>query len=415
MINDNLVKLCSRLLKEVLEFKIPTDALLSKFFRENRKLPASFRGIIAETVYTLLRNYNKITAVVEVRQTYSVIAYIWLHWLNISTGELGKLKIINLNDIESLPLPDKAVIELPEWIVCRLQQHLSVTEIAELSRAMEQQAPLTLRVNTLKTSVNEVLKSLTGMGIKAFATRYSPYGVTLENRLDLIKNQLFLDGMIEVQDEASQLAGLLLEPKRSDMVVDFCAGSGGKTLLFGMLMKNSGRIYALDINERRLGNLSPRLARSGLSNVYPLLIENEHDNRVKRLSGKIDRVFVDAPCLGLGTLRRNPDLKFRYNENSLDQINQQQLSILGAASSLLKPGGRLVYATCSILYEENQEIIAKFLANNSGFRLKKLDDIFDVSALKSGDQYFLTLNPAQHTTDGFFAAVLEKETGLAES
>jgi len=408
IVNDNLVKLCTQLVRSVLEFKVPTDALLSKFFRDNRKISTTQRGVIAETAYVLLRNYNKITSVIDIKHTYSIIAYVWLHWLHITKDDLILLKTVNANLITGIPAPDQSIIELPDWIVKRLKSYLPENEIHSLSKAMEQQAPLTLRANTLKMSVNEILKSLSEMGIAATATKYSPYGITLVNKLDLIKNRLFLEGAIEVQDEASQLAGMLLMPKRSDMVVDFCAGSGGKTLLFGMLMKNSGRIYAFDINERRLGNLSPRLARSGLSNVYPQLIESENDNRVKRLHGKIDCVFVDAPCLGLGTLRRNPDLKFRYNEESLKQINEQQLSILTAASKLLKPGGRLVYATCSILQEENQDIVNQFLLNENGFSLMDLTDYYDIETLELTDKKFLSLNPARHGTDGFFAALLVK-------
>ncbi|TXI93296.1 MAG: RsmB/NOP family class I SAM-dependent RNA methyltransferase [Neisseriales bacterium] len=408
MINDNLLKLNVQLLREALEFKVPTDALLSKFFRENRKLQFADRGIIAETVYTVLRNYYKLTATVGVKNTFSLIGYVWLHYLKIPTIELSKLKAINLKIIEETAKVDLDLIEFPEWIQKRLAAYLTDSEIRQLSKAMADQAPLTLRVNTLKMSVAEVARILNAEGIKSTVTKYSPFGITLANKADLMRNKLFLEGAIEVQDEASQLAGILLESKRSEMVVDFCAGSGGKTLLFGMLMKNTGRIYAFDINERRLGNLTPRLARSGLSNVYPQLIESENDSRIKRLYGKIDKVFVDAPCLGLGTLRRNPDLKFRYNEDSLIQINQQQFSILNSASKLIKVGGRLVYATCSILREENQEIIEKFLAENSSFKLVDIGGLAIFDKLDLPDSRFLTLNPATHGTDGFFAAVMEK-------
>lgn len=410
MINDSLLKLNVQLLREVLEFKVPTDALLSKFFRENRKLQFADRGIIAETVYTILRNYYKLSAVIEVKNTFTLVGYVWLHYLKIPATELSKLKSIKLATIEALPCAGEDIIEFPEWIKNRLSKNLSETEIKNLSKAMEQQAPLTLRVNTLKMSVTEVHKVLNAEGIKSELTKFSPFGITLENKADLMRNKLFLDGAIEVQDEASQLAGILLEPKRSEMVVDFCAGSGGKTLIFGMLMKNTGRIYAFDINERRLGNLTPRLARSGLSNVYPQLIESENDSKIKRLHGKIDKVFVDAPCLGLGTLRRNPDLKFRYNEESLLQINEQQLSILNAASKLVKSGGKIVYATCSILREENQDIVEKFLASESDFRLVDIGQAPVMEKLKLADSRFLTLSPAIHGTDGFFAAVMEKIT-----
>ena len=163
----------------------------------------------------------------------------------------------------------------------------------------------------------------------------------------LFRSELFSSGAIEVQDEGSQLLGYLVAPKRREMVVDFCAGAGGKTLLMGAMMQSQGRLYALDISEKRLKNLAPRLKRSGLSNVHAQIIASENDIKVKRLAGKIDRVLVDAPCSGLGTLRRNPDLKWRQSPRSIDELAVKQQAILSAAATLLKPGGRLVYATCS--------------------------------------------------------------------
>ena len=364
-VNDSMVRACAKLLAQVLEFEHPADALLSKFFRENRKLGMKDRNVIAETTYTILRHYIKLTKVVAVKNSFTLIGYTWVKLLGVGRHEIRELRTINLGELDKLPELDMNVVELPEWVIQRLSANLTMDEITELAKAMTKQAPLTLRVNTIKTSRNDVLAAFAEQGIKIKPTLLSPYGVKLNDRAALIKNELFLQGLIEVQDEASQLAGLLLEPKRGDMVVDFCAGSGGKTLLFGMLMKNSGRIYAFDVNERRLGNLTPRLARSGLSNVYPQLIASENDSKLKRLAEKMDRVFVDAPCLGLGTLRRNPDLKFRQNEQGLAEINVKQLDILTAASRLVKPGGVLVYATCSILRAENQDIVENFLSEHA--------------------------------------------------
>ena len=271
-VNDSMVRNCAKLLAQVLEFEHPADALLSKFFRENRKLGLKDRNVIAETIYTILRHYIKLTKVVVAKNSFTLIGYTWVKLLGVGRHEIRELRTINLGELDKLPELDMNVVELPEWVIQRLSANLTTDEITELAKAMTKQAPLTLRVNTIKTSRNDVLAAFAEQGIKVKPTLLSPYGVKLNDRAALIKNELFLQGLIEVQDEASQLAGLLLEPKRGDMVVDFCAGSGGKTLLFGMLMKNSGRIYAFDVNERRLGNLTPRLARSGLSNVYPQLI-----------------------------------------------------------------------------------------------------------------------------------------------
>ncbi len=233
-------------------------------------------------------------------------------------------------------------------------------------------------------------------------------GIRLRDKIPLNRDALFTEGKVEVQDEGSQLLGLLLAPKRSDMVVDFCAGAGGKTLMLAALMRSQGRLYALDVSEKRLANLKPRLKRSGASNIQPTLIDNENDLKVKRLAGKIDRVLVDAPCSGLGTLRRNPDLKFRQSPESVAELTQKQAAILQAAARLVKPGGRLVYATCSVLPEENQHIVQAFLNAHPEFVLRPAGEVLAQQkvALEMGD--YLELRPQLHQTDGFFAAVLER-------
>lgn len=409
IVNDNIARACTKLWFLVAEFKQPADGLLSNFFRENRKLGVNDRNAVAETIYAILRNYNKLSKVVNPKNSFTLIGYVWLKILGVNRQQLRDLKTINLGEIDKLGELDLNVIELPQWVIDKLSIRYNSDEIRALAAAMSKSAPLTLRINTIKKNRDEVMQELVEEGLKAKLTKYSPFGIKLNSRTALMGNKLFADGIIEVQDEASQLAGLLLEPKRGEMIVDFCAGSGGKTLLFGMLMRNSGRIYAFDVNERRLGNLTPRLARSGLSNIFPQLISDEHDTKVKRLIGKIDRVFVDAPCLGLGTLRRNPDLKFRHNQQSLHEINEKQLSILDSAARLVKPGGRLVYATCSILPDENQNIIAQFMALNPDFKIVSLDQVVMLKDLSLGKGDFLELSPAIHDTDGFFACAMQKD------
>jgi 16S rRNA (cytosine967-C5)-methyltransferase len=202
------------------------------------------------------------------------------------------------------------------------------------------------------------------------------------------------------------------------MVVDFCAGAGGKTLAIGASMRSTGRLYAFDTSAHRLDSFKPRMARSGLSNVHPAAIAHERDDRVKRLSGKIDRVLVDAPCTGLGTLRRNPDLKWRQNQQAVDEMAVKQAAILQSASRLLKSGGRLVYATCSVLPQENEAIAAAFSEANPDFEALITGDVLaglkvaDAAKLctggESGQQY-LRLWPQRHATDGFFAAIWQKK------
>ena len=179
---------------------------------------------------------------------------------------------------------------------------------------MQVPAPLDLRVNTLRTSREEALKAFAADGIEASPTPWSPLGIRLRGKPALNRHPLFVGGQVEVQDEGSQLLGFLLAPKRREMVADFCAGAGGKTLMLAAMMHTHGRIYALDVSDHRLGRMKPRLARAGVSNVQALRISSENDIKVKRLAGRMDRVLVDAPCSGLGTLRRNPDLKWRQSE-----------------------------------------------------------------------------------------------------
>ena len=232
-------------------------------------------------------------------------------------------------------------------------------------------------------------------------------------RSALSKLAAFKNGDIEVQDEGSQLLALITDAKRGEMVVDFCAGAGGKTLALGASMRNTGRLYAFDVSGHRLDSLKPRMARSGLSNIYPAQIAHERDDRVKRLAGKIDRVLIDAPCSGLGTLRRNPDLKWRQSPAAIEELRVKQAAILESASRLVKSGGRLVYATCSLLDSENERIAEAFgAAHSREFKVLPALEALDRARVESpaelvrGD--YLRLWPHRHGTDGFFAAVWER-------
>jgi 16S rRNA (cytosine967-C5)-methyltransferase len=275
--------------------------------------------------------------------------------------------------------------------------------------SLSQSAPLDLRVNLLKAKRDDVLAALQAAGIAGAPTPYSPWGIRVPGKPALNKLELFTRGDVEVQDEGSQLLALLTEAKRSEMVVDFCAGAGGKTLALGAMMRNTGRLYAFDVSAHRLDALKPRLARSGLSNVYPAAIANERDDRVKRLAGKIDRVLVDAPCSGLGTLRRNPDLKWRQSPQAVDELRAKQAAILHSAARLVKAGGRLVYATCSLLAAENEDITAAFTAEHGDFERVDAADVLSRQQVSDAARLVhdgaLRLWPHRHGTDGFFAAV----------
>ena len=412
-INRIRLELSVEALRRILPMRDPADSALRRFFQEERT-GKSERAYVAETVFAILRKKLQIDHLIEASGEKGTPRRILLAFLArmegmnlkelqpyLSEEEEKWLKSLKAVRLDDLPLEIRA--ELPEWIVSRLRSGMSDDEILSIGRAMQQRAPFDLRVNTIKAGRAEMLESMGGEAMK-----WSPAGIRIAENFPLNENPLFLDGKIEVQDEGSQLLGYLLSPKRREMVVDFCAGAGGKTLMIGALMSSTGRIYAFDVSEKRLEKLKPRLARSGLSNVTPQLIRNENDIKVKRLSRKIDKVLVDAPCSGLGTLRRNPDLKWRQSEKSVEELKEKQLAILSGASVLVKPGGRLVYSTCSILPEENQEIVGKFLESHPDFRLLDASEIMKSQHIDLDTGKYLELRPDIHGTDGFFAAAMER-------
>jgi 16S rRNA (cytosine967-C5)-methyltransferase len=415
LITEYRLDLVIQALRTILPLAHPADTTLRYFFKDER-IGSNERELVAETVFGVLRHRLLLEHACGENATPRRMALAWLMRFGgynlreidpvLKHGEKEWLATVKGVKADSLPLPVQA--ELPEWLVEKMRASYSDENILAIGLAMQQGAPLDIRVNTLLAKRDEVLQQLHGKKIEATATPYSPIGIRLKEKIPLNRDALFTEGKVEVQDEGSQLLGFLLAPKRNDMAVDFCAGAGGKTLMLSALMNSQGRLYAMDVSEKRLANLKPRLKRSGASNIQPMLISHENDLKVKRLAGKIDRVLVDAPCSGLGTLRRNPDLKFRQSPGSIEELTQKQAAILASASRLLKKGGRLVYATCSILPEENQQIVQAFLAAHPDFMLKPAGEVLQQQkiTLEMGD--YLELRPHLHGTDGFFAAVLER-------
>lgn len=400
-------------LRSVLSMEYPADSVLRRYFRENHLLGANDRAFVAETVFGILRHKYYLECLMDLATPRALLlAYLakfqGVHLRELtphaSESEIKWLTQIKSMTVSTQPLAVQA--EFPVWLVEKLQAFMPEAEILDLGRSLQLPASLDLRVNTIHAKRDSVLETLKQQGFEAEATPYSPVGIRVKGKPAINRHDLFLNGHIEVQDEGSQILGYLLAPKRGDMVVDFCAGAGGKTLLLGALMNSKGRLYALDTSEKRLNNLKPRLKRSGLSNIHSQRISNENDLKVKRLAGKIDRVLVDAPCSGLGTLRRNPDLKWRQSPESVQELKQKQAAILAASANLLKPGGRLVYATCSFLPEENQEIIEQFLASHPKFSLLNCTELLAQQKIPLETGEFLRLSPKSHGTDGFFAAAL---------
>jgi 16S rRNA (cytosine967-C5)-methyltransferase len=416
-----LIEESAALLEQVFKFEHPADAVVARHFRERRTLGPRERATLSDTVFAVLRE--------RLRFEWLARSGSGSKWRRLAIlafpGDRDFLKSA-LNDAEkawldaSLAVSDSDLLaphrhNLPEWLATALKAQVA-EEFDELALSLNRPAPLDLRVNLLKKKREAVLGELRQAGLVCEATPYSPIGIRLEGKPSLSKLPAFVQGDIEVQDEGSQLLALLLDARRGEMVVDFCAGAGGKTLAIGAAMRNSGRLYAMDTSGHRLDALKPRLARSGLSNVHPIAIAHERDDRIKRLAGKIDRVLVDAPCSGLGTLRRNPDLKWRQTPQTVAAQAQLQAAILHSAARLLKPGGRMVYATCSLLKEENEEVCEAFGRDHGDMEPVAVGDILqdlhvpDAASLCTGEaSQWMRLWPHRQGTDGFFAAVWRKK------
>lgn len=435
-----LVEACTELVRLTLKFDHPADAVVSKFFRDYRKTYAfgpRERAALAETTYNVLRNklrYDHFApsgsgpkerrlAILGFAQhlkdqapannapksakhaNNSPLDFLYSALNKQEAAWLEACEAVNPTD-----LMERHRHNMPEWLVEPLKAQVGEGFWPLVAR-LNGGAPLDLRVNTFTDKRADVQHELKLAGIKAVDTPFSPWGLRIEGKPALSGLDAFSRGAIEVQDEGSQLLALLLDAKRGEMVVDFCAGAGGKTLAIGASMRSTGRLYAFDTSGHRLESLKPRLARSKLSNVHPSAIAHERDERVKRLSGKIDRVLVDAPCSGLGTLRRNPDLKWRQSPKAVQELTEKQTSILASAARLVKSGGRLVYATCSVLPEENEAIAQAFSAAHPNFvPLSAADTLTELkvanaASLCTTDGLYLRLWPHIHATDGFFAAV----------
>ncbi len=393
----------------------PADQLMHQFFRQHPAMGQQDRAFVADGVFAYLRRRRSLEELAQTTRPSHLALAVTTRELGIGVREMQA--VLNAADADWLrafksrlgtPLAPAVAADLPDWLWARLGTAFGDIEREALARAWLSPAPLDLRINPLKTTRDAARAALAASGIAAEPTPLSPLGLRVFGRPSLARHPLFTSGALEVQDEGSQLVGYLVAPKRSDMVVDFCAGAGGKTLLLGALMRSQGRLYAFDTHDRRLLNLKPRLARSGLSNVHPQLIAHERDTKIKRLAGKIDRVLVDAPCTGFGTLRRNPDLKWRQQESAPAELAEKQRAILFSAATLVKPGGRLVYATCSVLPDENEAVVDAFLAAHPGFARVDAAGEFAHAGIPLDTGTVLQILPHKHNCDGFYAAVIAR-------
>ncbi|HEX6265318.1 MAG TPA: RsmB/NOP family class I SAM-dependent RNA methyltransferase [Burkholderiales bacterium] len=396
----------------MLSFSGPADEALSAYFRQHRSLGPKERAFVAEATFAVLRRRRSLEAAAGSAAPAALVAAAAMRVLGLSARALEGLIDGTLAQraraFRAEVLPGAARADLPDWLWERLVAERGADEALRISQAMLNAAPLDLRVNLARVGREEALAQLAADGIEAAVTPYSPAGLRLVGKPPVNRHPLFKDGLIEVQDEGSQLLAWLLAPRRGEMVADYCAGAGGKTLAVAMLMRGSGRIYAMDVSARRLAALAPRAARAGITSVHTIVLSGDSDVRAKRLAGKLDRVLVDAPCSGFGTLRRNPDLKWRHAPAAISQLAAKQRGILAAACRLVKPGGRLVYATCSVLREENEAIAEHFQASHPHFAPLSCSELLAGQRIALDTGPFLRLWPHLHGTDGFFAAAFER-------
>ena len=418
--NKASIKNCAEILDiNFLDLK-PADSKLSEFFRKNKNIGSQDRGYIAELFYGVIRNKVYLEMLVGSNDSYQMILVYLIKILRKSIREVLHLITdkdeIFLKNIKSIKINESnhpVRLSLPDWIWKKLVDDIGEKKTFDLASNMLSPANLNIRVNSLRKKsfidvLSELRLSFPDISKDISETAISKIGIILPRGTSIQRHPLFLNGNIEVQDEGSQILSYLVSPDRGQMVADFCAGAGGKSLALSSLMKNTGRIYAFDVSEKRLANLKQRLKRSGASNITMQRINNENDIKIKRLKGKFDRVLVDSPCTGLGTLRRNPDLKWKHNEKTLNELISKQEAILNAASSLCKIGGYLVYATCSILEDENENQVENFIKNNVNFRVVPQSTIMSRYKISLGDSKYLKLNTLDNDTDCFFGAVFER-------
>jgi 16S rRNA (cytosine967-C5)-methyltransferase len=412
----------------------PADTLAGAYFRARRYIGSKDRNAIATMMYDILRHRARLgwwldKSEAEATPRTRLLTYLALVEKHDETKPLKEIALLfdgkkfspaELDDservllrklqghtIEHPSMTDSVKVECPEWAGVPLQKRFGKNFAREM-KALQKPAPLDLRVNTVKTTRDVALAELVKAGINAEASPLSPVGIRVQDRPSLAALPMLKDGRIEIQDEGSQLVALMADVKPGQRVVDFCAGAGGKTLAIAAQMKNKGRIVACDVMEGRLKRSTDRFRRAGLDNIEIRPLKNENDPWVKRHKAGFDRVLVDAPCTGVGSWRRNPDARWNGLGPGLEALLATQASILESAQRLVKPKGRLIYATCSMLPEENEQQVEKFLAAHPEFKLVPYRSVLG-DAVPSAHADYLSLTPAQHQTDGFFAAVMERD------
>lgn len=405
----------------------PADATANQFFRDRRFIGGGDRRAISAIVWDVLRKWKRLhwhlapidggasprllcaaslifsgEAVADVARLFDGDRFAQSP---LSTREARGLEALAGRTLDDDAMPQDVRLEYPKFLEATLVARFG-DRLEEEMRAMDAPAPLDLRVNLLKSDRASARKNLADEQIHVTETPLSPWGLRAPSRLSVTATAAFKDGLVEIHDEGSQLIAACVDPQPGERIVDFCAGAGGKTLALAMLMENRGHITACDVSAPRLEGAVKRLRRAGVHNVERHVFTSG-DKWVKRREGRFDRVLVDAPCSGSGTWRRNPDARIHLSENDIEELVAKQAQILDTAARLVRPGGRLVYATCSLLPAENEDQIAAFCQRNESFSLIAPEATHLPPVLRGETQFSLT--PAANHTDGFFAATLVRK------
>lgn len=327
---------------------------------------------------------------------------------NVSASSLQEMAEYKWNGTNDSLTSIGVEYSFPDWMVQKFIEGFGFDGTRAICSSFNEVAPITIRVNLLKTTRAECQKKLEEEEIETTPTRFSPFGLTLRKRINVFQLKAFREGYFEVQDEGSQLLPLFIDPKPTDKVLDACAGAGGKTLELAALMKNRGEILAADLNDFRLTELKKRARRAGAFNIRTKRID--FSKEVQEMKGTIfDKVLVDAPCSGIGTIRRNPGMKWSVTPETVMEISHKQLSILSQAGKIVKKGGKLFYATCTLFREENEAVADQFVSKHTEFALIDAAPILEKSEIPhQKNSPYIYLLPHLHGTDAFFCAILER-------
>lgn len=427
------------ILKDMAENHRPADRVIAYYFKQNRYIGGKDKKAISESVYGVLRHRGFLDWALEGVGVPLSPRTRLASWLLLRQGEKDLRTIFDgdkyapqklwrtekpLIEIKKFvsqnkkDMPFSARFNMPEWLAPMLQEAIP-DDLPKLATAMTEQAPADLRINTLKTNKETLQKNLEDEGCQLSVAPFVANALRLVERKNLFAFEAFKQGFFEVQDTGSQLIAALCDAEPGHKVTDFCAGAGGKTLALAAQMENKGMLTAADIIPPKLAELKKRLKRAGVDNTTLKELSSESDNWVKRHKSTQDVVLLDVPCSGSGVWRRNPDAKWNLTPEGLEELCQIQQRILRSASRLVKKGGRLVYATCSLLPPENQHQIQTFLADMNQFKIipatqvwqkleasGKLNEPCPAQAITP--EGCLQLRPDTTNTDGFFITIMER-------